>query len=104
RAPGGETKPILKSVAEEFLPHELIHRRKVGLALPLDEWLSDPTGLGRYLDLLVQPDSRLAEYADAKRLREMVERFRTGARDRMPPMAHLVNLELWLRSLPAEQA
>ena len=104
RAPGGETKPILKSVAEEFLPHELIHRRKVGLALPLDEWLSDPTGLGRYLDLLVQPDSRLAEYADARRLRDMVERFRTGARDRMPPMAHLVNLELWLRSLPTRPA
>jgi asparagine synthase (glutamine-hydrolysing) len=104
RAPGGETKPILKSVAEEFLPHELIHRRKVGLALPLDEWLSDPKGLGRYLDLLVQPDSRLAEFADSRKLGEIVERFRTGARDRMPPMAHLVNLELWLRSLPAGQA
>ena len=103
RAPGGKTKPILKSVAEEFLPHELIHRRKVGLALPLDEWLSDPKGLGRYLDFLVQPDSRLAEFADSKKLREIVERFRSGARDRMPPMAHLVNLELWLRSLPTGQ-
>ena len=104
RAPGGETKPILKSVAEEFLPHELIHRRKVGLALPLDEWLSDPNGLGRYLDLLVQPDSRLSEFADSGKLRKTVELFRSGVRDRMPPMAHLVNLELWLRSLPTEHA
>jgi asparagine synthase (glutamine-hydrolysing) len=104
RAPGGETKPILKTVAEEFLPHDLIHRRKVGLALPLDKWLSDPDGLGRYLDLLTQPDSRLGEFTDPERLRNVVARFRSGARDRMPPMAHLVNLELWLRSLPSGQA
>jgi asparagine synthase (glutamine-hydrolysing) len=100
RAPGGTTKPILKTVAEEFLPHDIIHRRKVGLALPLDEWLSDPEGLGRYIDLLVQPDSRLAAYTDPKKLRETVEQFRNGVRHRMPPMAHLVNLELWLRSIP----
>lgn len=101
RAPGGATKPILKTVAEEFLPHELIHRRKVGLALPLDDWLSDPRGLGRYIDLIVQPDSRLAEFTDLRALRKVVEQFRKGARQGLPPMAHLVNLEVWLRSLPA---
>lgn len=101
RAPGGETKPILKTVAEEFLPHDLIHRRKVGLALPLNQWLEDPAGLGRYLDHLTQPDSRLAAFTEPARLRDIVERFRRGERDRLPPLAHLVNLELWLRSLPA---
>ena len=100
RAPGGVTKPILKKLAEEFLPYDLIHRRKVGLALPLDDWLSDPNGLGRYIELIVQPDSRLAAFTDLRSLRDVVDRFRAGTRHRMPPMAHLVNLELWLRSLP----
>ncbi|MBO21210.1 MAG: asparagine synthase (glutamine-hydrolyzing) [Rhodospirillaceae bacterium] len=100
RAPGGATKPILKSVAEEFLPHDLIHRRKVGLTLPLDKWLSNPDGLGRYVDLLAQPDSQLAAFTSPGALRNVVERFRAGKLQGMPPMAHLVNLELWLRSLP----
>jgi asparagine synthase (glutamine-hydrolysing) len=100
RAPGGDTKPILKTVAEEFLPHDLIHRRKVGLALPLNEWLADSEGLGRYLDLLTQPDSRLAAYTDPAKLRHVVTRFRSGDQDRLPPLAHLVNLEVWLRNLP----
>lgn len=104
RAPGGDTKPILKSVAEEFLPHDLIHRRKVGLALPLNEWLADSGGLGRYLDLLTQPDSRLAAYTDPVKLRHVVDRFRRGDHNRLPPLAHLVNLEVWLRNLPGSPA
>jgi len=104
RAPGGETKPLLKRIAEEYLPHELIYRRKVGLALPLDEWLTDATSLGRYLELLTEPGAQLAAYTEPRRLRDAVEAFRAGKRTRLPPMAHLVNMELWLRSLPAAQS
>ena len=103
RAPGGDTKPILKSIAERYLPTDIIHRRKVGLNLPLDQWAADPKGLGRYLDLIVASDSRLAAYTDRKRLAAVVEDFRqghTGAANGQPPIPHLINLELWLRSIP----
>lgn len=100
RAPGGETKPILKRIAEAYLPRELIYRRKIGLALPLDEWLADATSLGRYLELLTEPGARLATYTEPRRLRDAVEAFRAGKRLHLPPLAHLVNMELWLRSLP----
>jgi asparagine synthase (glutamine-hydrolysing) len=104
RAPGGETKPLLKRVAEDFLPRDVIYRRKVGLALPLDDWLADESGLGRYLELLTEPGARLAEFAPSARLRAAVEAFRSGQRAGLPPMAHLVNMELWLRSIPAGPA
>ncbi len=100
RAPGGETKPLLKKIAERHLPADVIYRRKIGLNLPLDEWAADPKALGRYLDLLVAPDSRVAEFADRKRLVAAIDGFRRGRRVGAPPIPHLINLELWLRSLP----
>lgn len=101
RIPGGVTKPILKDLADQLLPRELVHRRKIGLRLPYDVWLADDSRLGRYLPLLTDPDSRLAAYGDGKRLQRVVEDFRRGKRetDGLPRMFQLVNTELWLRSV-----
>ena len=73
RAPGGTTKPILKRLAEKHLPHDLIHRRKVGLLLPYKRWAADNEGLGRYLADITDPNGRLRTYADAKKLDKAVE-------------------------------
>ena len=100
RAPGGETKPLLKEIAETLLPNQIIYRRKVGLTLPLEEWVKNTTGLGRYMELLTQPDCTLAAYADPRRLRSAVEAFRKCPKTNPIPMPHLINLELWLRSIP----
>ena len=100
RAPGGDTKPLLKEIAERYLPSMVVRRRKVGLGLPLENWAADANGLGRYLDELTSPESRLAEFAERKKLVAAVEAFRRGERVAQPPIAHLINLELWLRSLP----
>ena len=104
RAPGGRTKPILRTLAERFLPRELIDRRKVGLVLPLDDWLADPVGLGRYLDLLTEPQCRLAAFGDAGGIRKAVDDFRRGRRHGLPPLDLLVNIELWLRTLSSADA
>jgi len=99
RAPGGQTKPLLKRIAEPLLPRELIMRRKIGLLLPYDEWLADHRALGRYLDDVAAPDGRLAQYAAPGRLRQLVETFRRGVRRDLPALTYLINAELWLRSL-----
>ena len=103
RAPGGDTKPLLKTIAERYLPSDIIRRRKVGLNLPLDQWAADPNGLGRYMDLVVATDSRLGDFADRKHLATVIDDFRQGrpvAPNGRPPIPHLINLELWLRSIP----
>jgi len=100
RIPGGETKPLLKALARRWLPREVVDRRKVGLTLPLGKWMKDSAALGRYLELLTAPDCRLAAYGDPNILKRSVEEFRRNDVPRgLPPLAHLVNLELWLRSL-----
>ncbi len=99
KTPGGVTKPLLKRIAEPLLPHDLIHRRKIGLHVDYDDWLSDQTGLGCYLELLTEPGCRLAQFAERDRLREVVTRYRRGHRQGLPVMFNLVNVEMWLRSL-----
>jgi asparagine synthase (glutamine-hydrolysing) len=101
RVPGGVTKPILKAIGERYLPYDLLYRRKVGLTLPYKDWLTQEDGLGRFLDDLAAPDSRLGAYTDRKRLTSAVERFRQGKRDGLPDLVRLVNVEIWLRSLQA---
>jgi asparagine synthase (glutamine-hydrolysing) len=97
RAPGGVTKPVLKAVAERYFPADFVRRRKVGLTLPLREWLSEPRGLGRYLDLVADPNSELSRYGDRRQLVDLVARFRRGDGDIARMLVHLINLELWLR-------
>ncbi len=99
RAPTGITKPILKKIAEPYLSDDLLYRRKVGLTLPLLDWFSEEKGLGRYLELLTDSDSRLASYCDKKMLRKVVNDFRQGKRHGLPPIENLVSIELWLRQI-----
>jgi len=99
RAPGGVTKPLLKKIAARYLDHDAVYRRKIGLWLPYDDWLADEKGLGRYLDLLAEPNGRLRAYADGPALTKAVARFRAGERRGIASMWILVNTEMWLRSL-----
>ncbi len=99
RTPGTVTKPLLKRFAEKFFSHEFVHRRKVGLTLPLAEWLADPAGLGGRLELLTDADARLAGFGERAGLRSLVERFRGGEAAVGRILVHLINIELWLRSL-----
>lgn len=38
---GGQTKWLLKEVAATLLPHDIVHRRKQGFALPVGRWLAE---------------------------------------------------------------
>lgn len=100
RIPGKKTKPLLKTYGERWFTAEFLNRRKVGLALPLDQWLRDEKGLGRYLEYLTAPDCRMKIFARQQALKDLVEKNRTGrVGGGMSPLPHLVNMELWLRSL-----
>ena len=99
RSPGGETKPVLKKLAEKYLPKEVVHRRKVGLLLPYDEWFSDDKALGRYLGELTSPSARLRSYSKPGELSKIVDAYRRGERHGLPSLFWLTNIELWLRSL-----
>lgn len=104
RLPGGETKPVLKRMAERYLPRELIHRRKIGLWLPYQDWFADPDGAGRHVELLRDPDSRLAAYGERSALHALLDRAVGGERSSGLILQRLVELELWLRDVDGQPA
>lgn len=103
RVPGkGSTKPLLKAVAERYLPHSVIHRRKVGLRLPYDRWVGENNALGRYIPDLLGSKGRLLGHANPDRFRSLVDRNMAAIKtDQAAPergaIFHFINLELWLR-------
>ncbi len=102
RAPGGVTKPVLKSLAERHLGRDLVHRRKVGLLLPYDRWIQDSTALGRFLTLLEEPGAKIRDLADGKRLDATLAAVRSGKSGRVEDLFKLINLELWMRSVRSD--
>ncbi|MBK8906558.1 MAG: asparagine synthase (glutamine-hydrolyzing) [Rhodospirillales bacterium] len=101
RVPGNDTKPILKRLADRYLPHDLVHRRKVGLALPYGRWFADDRLAGRYLTALTDGDSRLAAYAARPALARIADDARSGARSGGGITRLIVETELWLRQAEA---
>ena len=38
---GGETKPLLKTLAAERVPHDCVYRNKEGFSIPIKQWLAE---------------------------------------------------------------
>jgi len=93
----GQLKYVLRKIAEKYLPTELIYRKKNGLNLPLKEWFKDKRFLGRYLDMLLDSDTRKRGIYNADYLEYMVKSQKAGSRDFTVKLAMLVNFELWHR-------
>lgn len=88
------TKPLLKSIASQFLPKEVVFRTKVGFGLPISEWLKNKKGLGRYLGLLKE---KKRDYLNYSVLNKMIENHLSGKEDFGEELWILINLELWTR-------
>lgn len=92
--PERRTKPLLKELAEEYLPREIIYRPKVGFGQPIAEWLKNPNGLGRYLNpLLTSP----REFYNKKEIRRLIHEHQTSVANHAETLWILLNLELWSR-------
>lgn len=90
----GRQKYLLKKLAERHLPHEVIHRRKQGFALPLTHWLRRDWApwLRRWL-----PAGHLVStgWFDASAIHQLIEEHTLGRADHTHRLWALVWLELW---------
>jgi len=91
---GGSGKHLIKRVAEEFLPHDIVHRKKMGFPTPLRAWLRDPR-LQPVLDNMTTGDGFLASVVDPAAVDALLERHRGGQHDVTDRLWRLLNLHLW---------
>ena len=96
RMKGMTTKYILKKVAERLMPAELVHRPKMGFAVPVafwlkKEWLAQSDELVRGPRALARGTFRPAF------LNRIMDEHRAGKRDNSAMIWRLMILELWYR-------
>jgi asparagine synthase (glutamine-hydrolysing) len=90
----GTGKYILKRAVEDLLPHEIIHRTKMGFPTPIREWLIS-AGRQPLLARLKAPDGLLAEYTRREAIDDLIERQVSGREDATDRIWRLLNLQIW---------
>jgi asparagine synthase (glutamine-hydrolysing) len=93
---GGNPKALLKSVLTDFLPREVLERRKMGFGVPLGQWLR--TSLKEQLtDVLLAPRASQRGYFRPASVAAMVRSLLEGDDLYQHQLWDLLMLELWHR-------
>jgi asparagine synthase (glutamine-hydrolysing) len=94
---GAEGKVLLKRLAREWLPREIVDRPKVGFTVPISPWFRGPL---RELvaDTLLSPTCLGRGYFEPRVLRGYLDDHFEGRRDRAREIWTLLTLELWHRA------
>ena len=94
---GWTTKAVLREAVREFVPHEILHRRKMGFPVPFGRWLRGP--FRRVVDEFVLSDRALGRpWLSPDAVRRLVGEHLTGQAEHGDRLWLLVNLEMWQRT------
>jgi asparagine synthase (glutamine-hydrolysing) len=98
----GERKWLLKRLAARLVPPEVIYRKKMGFALPLDAWFR--ADLGQLLEILFRDSIAVSQgWINGPRVLEELRRHRETNHDRSTRLWILLWLELWFRVVATKQ-
>jgi len=92
----GEGKVVLKRVMAGDLPHEVLHRRKMGFGVPLGAWFRGE--LGDYArEILLDSRTRRRGFLAPAEVAALLDVHRSGRRDCSTQLWSLLCLEEWAR-------
>jgi asparagine synthase (glutamine-hydrolysing) len=94
---GLKRKYILKKAAEQFLPHDVVWRKKAGFGAPIRSWLR---GALRPMvnDLLSEETIRRRGLFRPEEVQRIIDTNLSGREDNNLQVFQLLNLELWMRT------
>lgn len=94
---GLKRKYILKKAAEQFLPHDVVWRKKAGFGAPIRSWLR---GALRPMveDLLSEGTVKRRGLFRPEEVRRIIDLNLSGREDYNLQVFQLLNLELWMRT------
>ncbi|NCC24067.1 MAG: asparagine synthase (glutamine-hydrolyzing) [Deltaproteobacteria bacterium] len=93
---GRTTKYLLKRLAEQFLPTDLVHRPKQGFSMPVGQWLRGPMA-GFLQDALGSSRDVLRAYINMDALETMAGEHSKGQQDHTTILWRTLNFALWAR-------
>jgi asparagine synthase (glutamine-hydrolysing) len=90
-------KRVLKDVALRYLPEQIVHRRKSGFGVPLQDWFAGDGAMSGLLTEALQGE-QLGELFDRGQLQALHAEHRSRARDHSEFLWSVLNLSLWRRA------
>jgi len=93
---GHESKFLLKKAMEPYLPRDLMHRPKMGFAVPLARWFRGPLK-GRMRDAVLGEHLAATGLFNTGYLKKLVDGHLAGASDHSTPLWTLLMFEAFLR-------
>jgi asparagine synthase (glutamine-hydrolysing) len=94
RLRGTTAKWVLRKVAEDLLPRDLIHRRKRGFSPPFSAWARGPLR-GVVVDALSPSRVRTAGVLDADAVQRLLRGHLDGREDRGRALWTVLSLQSW---------
>ena len=95
KLPQGARKRLLKDIAEPWLPASIIHRRKVGFAMPLGDWLRTGGYLSERVQGLRSGDSFVRRFVRPGAVDRLIHEHQERQADHTGILWSLLSLEVW---------
>jgi len=96
KTPGAVAKGLFKKAMEQFLPHELLYRPKMGFGCPIDHWLRvDLKEMAH--DVLLSDRAQVRGIVKRDYVANLLREHVSGANAHHTRLFALLNLELWFR-------
>jgi len=92
----GIGKYSLKKALEPHLPHDVLYRKKMGFAVPLDSWFRGPLK-ERLFDGILSDRMVNSGYFEKKQLKTLIDDHLSARRDNSAPLWTLMMFESFLR-------
>jgi asparagine synthase (glutamine-hydrolysing) len=93
---GADGKWLFKKAVAPWLPHDLLHRPKMGFAVPLASWFRGPLDT-RLRDAVLGERLMDSGLFNPVTLQRLVQQHQSGARDHSAPLWSLLMFEAFLR-------
>jgi asparagine synthase (glutamine-hydrolysing) len=93
---GTETKQLLKRVAKDLIPAEILDRPKQGFGIPIEQWINNQLR-DQIRETLREPRTRQRGYVNSDYVDLILDEHHKGRRDHSFPLWSLLILELWHR-------
>ncbi|NDV25082.1 asparagine synthase (glutamine-hydrolyzing) [Desulfovibrio sp. JC010] len=91
---GGESKYLLKKLAERYLPKDILYRRKQGFSMPVAKWTSGDSA-DFTLDAVSQATPFLQQFFDMNMLNRRINEHVSGRKKHKNFVWNILNLALW---------
>lgn len=94
----GGRKVLLRSVAQDYLPSEILNRRKMGFLAPIGRWIRE--GLGDFArECLLGSGTRLGDWLEYSSVQSQVRALASDPENCWSKIWGLLVLELWIREI-----